>query len=247
MKTVFLCFVLVVMLLNSVACAEPVHAPEGKQIKVQWAVLQSKEGKMAEMGAIGARTVAPYTAQEPGSYSLYGAVAKENPNVMRILEIYEDEAAYQVHRSSDGFKQYLEQRAPLLEKLTILPVEPIVMEQKAEGNGGIVTMTLVEVRPENLEDFRALITAEMTRAVGEDAGVLGLFATSEQDDGKNRIHTLEIFRDEKAREEYLNSAQYKKYRVKADAMLRSRQVFENFPVQIVLSAKGLHRLSQRSE
>ncbi len=247
MKIAVLCFVLAVMLLASVACAEPVHAPEGKQIKVQWAVLQSKEGRMAEMGAIGARTVAPYTAREPGSYSLYGAVDRENPNIMRILEIYEDEAAYQVHRSSDGFKQFLEQRAPLLEKLTILPVYPIVLEQKAEGKGSIVTMTLVEVRPENLEDFRLLITAEMTRAVGEDAGVLGLFATSEQGERKNRIHTLEIFRDEKAREEYLNSTHYKEYRVKADAMLRSRRIFENYPVQITLSAKGLHRLSPQSE
>ena len=235
----FAAALLCVALMASSASAESIRAPEGKRLRVHWAVVQSKEGKMDEMGAIGARTVAPYTAQEQGSYALYGAIDKENPNVLRLLEIYEDEDAYQAHRSSDGFKQYIEQRAPILENLIILPVDPIVLEQKAEGRGSAVFMTLIEVAPERLEDFKALAAQEMTRAVAHDEGVLGLFATAEQGEKGNRIHTLEIFRDEKAREEYLRSEPYQEYRKAADAMLLSRRVFENLPREIALSAKGL--------
>lgn len=240
---VFLC----VATFENSANAHNVFAPKGKQLKAHWVVLQSKEGKMSEMGAIGARTVAKYTPNEKGSYSLYGAVAKENPDIMRLLEIYEDEAAYQVHRSSEGFKQYLEQRAPILESLTILPVDPIVLEQKAEGKGTVVTMTIVEVKPEKLEDFKTLVTVEMTRAVAEDEGVLGLFATAEQGEKGNRIHTMEIYSDENVREKYLTSMKYQEYRKKADEILTYRKEFENYPTQITLSAKGLRLGEENAE
>ena len=233
-------FVCIAVFTNS-AGAYPVSAPEGHKIKVHWAVVQSKEGKMDEISAIGARTVAKYTPNEKGSYSLYGAIARENENIMRLLEIYEDEDAYQVHRASEGFKQYIEERAPILEKLIILPVDPIVLEQKAEGTGKFVSMTIVEVKPENLEDFKALIKKEMTRAVAEEAGVLGLFATAEQGEKNYRLHTMEIYTNEDAQEKYLSSDEYQAYRKEADKMLSSRQVFENYPANITLSAKGLHR------
>lgn len=81
--SLFLCL----SFLISSASAYPVFAPKGHKLKVHWAVVQSKPGKMDEISAIGARTVAKYTPGEKGSYSLYGAVAKENENIMRLLEI----------------------------------------------------------------------------------------------------------------------------------------------------------------
>ena len=234
---IFLCLA---VFTNS-ASAYPVFAPEGHKIKVHWAVVQSKEGKMDEISAIGARTVAKYTPNEKGSYSLYGAIAKENKNIMRLLEIYEDEEAYQVHRASEGFKQYIEERAPILEKLIILPVDPIVLEQKEKGIGKFVGMTIVEVKQENLEDFKKLIKKEMTRAVAEEAEVLGLFATAEQGDKNYRFHTMEIYTNEDAYKKYLASDKYQEYRKEADKMLSHRQIFENYPANITLSNKGLHR------
>ena len=238
----FIVFIFVCMaVLTKSASAYPVFAPEGHKLKVHWAVVQSKEGKMDEISAIGARTVAKYTPNEKGTYSLYGAIAKENSNIMRLLEIYEDEDAYQIHRASEGFKQYIEKRKPILEKLIILPVDPVVLEQKAEGNGKFVSMTIVEVKPENLENFKALIKQEMTRAVAEEEGVLGLFATDEQGEKNYRLHTMEIYTNEDAQKKYLSSEKYQAYRKEADKMLSSRQVFENYPANITLSAKGLHR------
>lgn len=101
-------------------------------------------------------------------------------------------------------------------------------------------MTIVEVKPESLEDFKTLVTAEMMRAVAEDEGVLGLFATAEQGEKGHRIHTMEIYSDENARKKYLTSVKYQEYRKKADEILTYRKVFENHTAQITLSAKGLH-------
>lgn len=234
-----------ILLLSSIltageAFAYSVFASEGKTLKVHWAVLEAKEGKMSEMAAISSRTVAKFTPNEKGSYSLYGAIAKENHDLMRILEIYEDEESYQIHRSSEGFKNFIEERKPILENLTILPVDPIVLEQKAEGIGTTVVMTLAEVKPEKLNDFKNIITQEFKRAVAEDGGVLGMFATAEQGERGNFIHTLEIYENEQAREKYSASDEYKNFLEKCNEIVKSFKVFENLPAKIQLSKKGLH-------
>ena len=232
--------VLLVMMCASQAWGHQVTAPEGKTLKVHWAVLEAKAGKMSEMAAISARTVAKYTPNEAGSYSLYGAVDSENPDLMRILEVYEDEDAYQVHRSSEGFRAFIEEREPILERLTILPVDPIVLEQKAEGTGHVVSMALVEVKPECLDEFRELTAQEFPRAVSEDAGVLVMFATAERGERANVIHTLEVFADDGAREAYLASESFRSFNERAAGLVRSVRVFTNRPANVVLSRKGLH-------
>ena len=220
--------------------ASTVFAPEGHTLKVHWAVLQAKPGKMSEMAAISARTVAKYTPNESGSYSLYGGVDAGNPDVMRILEIYEDEAAYQVHRDSEGFKAFITEREPILGSLKILPVDPIVLEQKKAGTAKTVSMALVEVKPECLDEFKALTVQEFSRAVADDAGVMGLFATAEQGDRRNFVHTLELFADDEAMKAYRASEQYKSYMKKAETMTESRHEVSNNPANITLSTKGLH-------
>lgn len=239
MKILVLAILLAVMYAAQ-AGAHTVFAPEGKTLKVHWAVLQAKPGKMGEMAAISARTVARYTPNEAGSYSLYGGIDAQNPDLMRLLEIYEDEAAYQVHRDSDGFKAFIAEREPLLESLKILPVKPLVLEQKKQGTAKTVLMTLIEVKPENLAEFTELITAEMSRAVAEDSGVLGLFATAELADRSNIIHVLELYADEEAMRHYKSSQEYQSYRKKADNMSDSRKEISNAPSEVKLSPKGLH-------
>ena len=224
----------------SSAYAYPVTAPEGKTLKVHWALLQAKPGKMQEMAAISARTVANYTPNESGSYSLYGAIDAANPDIMRILEIYEDEAAYQVHRDSEGFKAFIDERKPILENLTILPVDPIVLEQKAEGTGKFAYMSMVEVNPEYLDEFKEFITTQMTDTVRNIPGALAMFATSEQGDRANFIHVLGVFTDEAAKDEYLASMRDIASPEWLAEYVESRHVVANKPANIVLSRKGLH-------
>ena len=226
--------------MSGTAGAYSIFSPAGKTLKVHWAVLEAKPGKMGEMAAISARTVAKYTPNEAGSYALYGGLDAKKPDVMRLLEIYEDEAAYQVHRDSEGFKAFITEREPILEKLTILPVDPIVLEQKKEGTAKTVMMTLIVVKPESLEEFKQLITQEMSRAAAQEPGVLGLFATAERGERSNVIHVLALYLDDEAMKQYTASEKYQSYRKKADVMSQTREEFANLPANVKLSPKGLH-------
>ncbi|MBQ6972932.1 MAG: antibiotic biosynthesis monooxygenase [Synergistaceae bacterium] len=230
----------VAVLCASQAFAYSVFAPEGHTLKVHWAVLKSAPGKMSDMAAISSRTVAKFTPNEPGSYALYGAVDRQNPDIMRILEVYEDEEAYEIHQASEGFKAFIEERKPILDNLTILPVDPVVLEQKKEGKGKSVLMRLITVKPGNLDEFKAAITREYSRAVAEVPGVMAMFATSEKGERSNVIHTLEVYADDEAMREYTQSEGYKSYRKKADTMTESSKEVTNNPANVTLSAKGLH-------
>lgn len=224
---------------GSFVYAQPIQTPEGKMPLVHWAVVESTEGNMPKILSLGAKDVAPTAAKENGTYALYGGVDKRNPNLLRILEIYKDENAYQIHRSSSGFKQYQADRADVLSKLMILEVEPIVLEQKAAGTGSAVYMNLIIVKIDKLEAYKALITKEMQRAVKDDDGVLGLFATAEKAHPE-RIHTMEIYTDQAAYERYISSENYKSFCESVEAMAEMRHSVENQPTQIVLSSKGLN-------
>ena len=239
MKILIIAFVMTILMCGH-SYAHTVFSPEGKTMKIHWAVLESKPGKMSDMAAISSRTVAKATPNESGTYSLYGAIDAKNPDIMRLLEIYEDEEAYAVHTSSEGFKAFVEERKPILESVKFLPVDAVVLEQKKEGTGKTIILSLIEVKPDELEAFKELITQEMTRAVAEVPGVMGMFATSEKGERKNFIHTMEIYADDEAMKAYTNSEAYEAYRKKADIMTASRKDFDSKPANITLSNKGLH-------
>ena len=121
--------------MSATASAHPIRTPEGNMPMIHWAVVESTPGDMAKMGEVAARTVGPTAAGERGTYALYGGIDAEQPDVMRLLEIYESYEAYRIHATSEGFQAYRAERLPILKSLKILEANGIVLEQKAEGVG----------------------------------------------------------------------------------------------------------------
>ncbi len=226
--------------MSATASAHPIRTPEGNMPMIHWAVVESTPGDMAKMGEVAARTVGPTAAGERGTYALYGGIDAEQPDVMRLLEIYESYEAYRIHATSEGFQAYRAERLPILKSLKILEANGIVLEQKAEGVGTVVPMHRYEVRPERLAEYQKLAAAEAVRAVRDDAGVLGIFVTAEHD-APNVIHTMEIYRDEAAYQSYAESEAYGEYLRGLSSMFTAAREIANRPAHIVLSTKGLQR------
>ena len=89
MKKIFCLTLGVIFMLAASAGAKSIRTPEGNFPRVQWAVVESTEGTMPQIAEMGARILASNTAKESGTYALYGAIERDNPNLMRLLEIYE--------------------------------------------------------------------------------------------------------------------------------------------------------------
>ena len=191
---------------------------------------------MSQMIEIGARVLAPTTAKEKGTYALYGVIEKDNPNLMRLLEIYESDEAYRIHSTSAAFQQYRAERLPILAGLKLLPVNAIVLEQKNSGVGTVLQTKSFEIEPINLATFQKIISDEAIRAVREDSGVMGAFVTAEQP-RPNFLHTMIIFSDERAAQKYFSSKEYKNFRRQVKSLIKTEEIIEYAPTKINLSEK----------
>lgn len=62
---------------------------------------------------------------EPGVISIYPMYQKENPNEIRILEIYAGQDAYQSHIASPHFKHYKTTTLKMVKSLKLVDMESI--------------------------------------------------------------------------------------------------------------------------
>ena len=236
MRKILLLMLGVMIMLTATANAKSIRTPEGNMPRVQWAVVESTAGTMSRMIEIGARVLAPTTATETGTYALYGVIERDNPNLMRLLEIYESDEAYRIHSTSPAFQQYRAERLPFLAGLKLLPVNGIVLEQKDRGVGTVAKTYRFEIAPADLAKFQQIISAEAVRAVREDSGVMGAFVTAEQPK-PNVLHTMIIFSDENAAQKYFASSAYKNYRRQVESLIQTEKVIDYRPTKIALSEK----------
>ena len=223
-------------MLTATASAKSIRTPEGNMPRVQWAVVESTEGTMSKIAEIGARVLASTSANEKGTYALYGMIEKDNPNLMRLLEIYESDEAYRIHSTSPAFQQYRAERLPFLAGLKLLPVNGIVLEQKNNGVGTVVKTNRFEIAPINLAKFQQIISDEAIRAVREDSEVMGAFVTAEQS-RPNFLHTMIIFSDDKAAQKYFSSSAYKNFRNQIKNLIQDEKTIDYQPTKIILSEK----------
>ncbi|MCJ9693477.1 MULTISPECIES: putative quinol monooxygenase [Rhizobium] len=69
-------------------------------------------------------------ALEDGVLSLSAVSIRDNPNRIRILEVYADQQAYEAHLRTPHFLKYKNQTAQMVTSLTLIEVDPIAMRAK---------------------------------------------------------------------------------------------------------------------
>ena len=67
---------------------------------------------------------------EPGVLMLHAVSLDEAPHQIRLLEVYADEAAYEVHLATPHFLNYKMSTAGMVRSLRLLPVTPVRMSAK---------------------------------------------------------------------------------------------------------------------
>ena len=69
-------------------------------------------------------------AKEPGVYMMYSMQDKVHPEVITILEIYADRAAYEHHIKTPHFQKYKQTTLKMVKQLDLLDQNPLVPEMK---------------------------------------------------------------------------------------------------------------------
>ena len=72
---------------------------------------------------------------EPGVLALYVVYEKDNPNRVRVFEIYTDAAAYATHLETPHFKKFRASTDKMVLSRKLLDAVPIVLGAKAQPPG----------------------------------------------------------------------------------------------------------------
>ena len=73
-----------------------------------------------------ARTVgAESVVKEPGVVCIFPMQRRDAPTIIRIVEIYRDEDAYQAHLATPHFKKYKEGTLHMIKSLNLVPMNPL--------------------------------------------------------------------------------------------------------------------------
>jgi (4S)-4-hydroxy-5-phosphonooxypentane-2,3-dione isomerase len=71
------------------------------------------------------------SVKEPGCRQFDIVVLASNPNHFFLYEVYDNEAAYQAHRTTDHFKKYAAATANMVQQRNPRPMTPIAFNSKA--------------------------------------------------------------------------------------------------------------------
>lgn len=69
---------------------------------------------------------------EPGVLVLYAVSEKDNPNSVRVFEVYTDEAAYKTHLETAHFKKFRDTTNQMVKSRKLLEADPIILGAKAK-------------------------------------------------------------------------------------------------------------------
>lgn len=71
-------------------------------------------------------------AGEPGVLMLHAVQIREAPHLVRLLEVYASQVAYDAHIQSPHFLRYKTATAGMVRSLRLIDVDPIALAAKAE-------------------------------------------------------------------------------------------------------------------
>ncbi len=101
--------------------------------------------------------------------------------------------------------------------------------------GMITRIAELEIWPEHLEAYCALLRVEIEASVALEPGVLALNAVTLKD-SPSSIRLLEIYASEKAYQSHLTSPHFVKYKMGTAHMVKSLKLVETVP--LLLRSKG---------
>ena len=95
---------------------------------VRIAEIEVNEGYLEEYLAAAHNVGTKSVESEPGVICIFPMQVKDSPNTIRILEIYRDDQAYQVHLQTPHFLEYKQGTLHMVKSLQLVATEPLAPE-----------------------------------------------------------------------------------------------------------------------
>ncbi|OOF57289.1 putative quinol monooxygenase [Rodentibacter myodis] len=190
-----------------------------------------KEGAKAKYDTVAEQNIRTSIQTEQGTLAMYSVKQKTNPNMAYMVEIYADQNAYEIHRTSPQYHAFLQASPEILtdHKKRIALIPQFLGDKKVQPTAEMRTnLVRVEVNPEDNAKFKAIITAEMAQSLKVEEGVIAMYAATEQENSNKWIF-FEIYANDTAYENHRKTPHFKDYIQQTDNMVKEKSYIEIQP------------------
>ena len=223
------------MLLLSGLQALPVNAAAAAQPFVRWSVYSAAaSNENALRAAVAALNTALQNSE--GVLAVYGG--EDENGVMRYLEIYTDENAFNAAQNSANVKTAAAKALKLAQVHKTLAADAFNLQSKTTGIADKARMALLVIDPAQLDAYKKVLAKEMQSAVANEEGVLALLATTETA-RPNVFHLLELYADDNAYRAHIDGPYFQEYNKAVQTMVTDKILIVNKPQAVTLSGKNL--------
>lgn len=165
---------------------------------------------------------------------MYSVKQKANSNLAYMVELYNDESAYQAHRQSPQYAKFAEQLQQTLtdHKVKFDLVPQFIGDKKIVQTPDIKTnFVSVTVKPEHASEFKQIVMEEMEQSVKVENGVLAIYAANDAKQS-NKWYFFEVYANEAAFQSHRNTPHFQRYLKEAGGMLADRTLYDITPSEL---------------
>jgi quinol monooxygenase YgiN len=184
-----------------------------------------------------ARENAEASLLEPGILAFHAAAEKDNPGHVRVLEMYVDAQAYRAHVQTPHFQKFRAETDAMVLRRELHEVVPVRLAAKASLNRQpLVRVAELTIDPAQLHAYKDAVTEEIATSIRIEPGVLGIYAVALKEQ-PTQLRFFEIYADDAAYREHIDSPHFKKYIEATKSMIASRKLMEAEPIILGLPSR----------
>jgi quinol monooxygenase YgiN len=210
--------------------APPVLAQASTRPLIRWAELDVDPAKLGSFKAAAVALKEAVLRTEPGVAAYHAVSEADNPARVHVFEMYDDAEAYQAHVRQSHFQAFRTTTETMVTSRRIYDTVAIKLGAKASlTTSPLVRIAELEIDPAQLSAYEAAVSEEIDESIRSEPGVLTIYAVALADQ-RSHLRFFEIYTDDAAYRQHLESPHFKKYVQVTKPMIRSRKLSEARPV-----------------
>jgi quinol monooxygenase YgiN len=196
---------------------------------IRWADLDVHPAQLDSFNEAANAHAQAVLRTEPGVIAFHAVSERENPGRLRVFEMYRDAQAYRSH-----FKQFLAATGSMLTGRQLHDVVPVRLDAKTQLTPSpLVRIAEIEIDPPQLQAYTAAVSEEIDDSIRLEPGVLTIYSVALAGQ-RNHLRFFEIYADDSAYRQHIESPHFKKYVETTKTMITSRKLFETRPMFLAL-------------
>jgi len=197
---------------------------------IRWAELDIDPTKLDSFNAAANALAEAVLRTEPGVAAYHAVSEADEPGRVHVFEMYDDADAYQAHVRQTHFQDFRTTTERMVTSRRLFDTVAIKLGAKGRlAASPLVRIAELEIDPAQLPAYEAAVSEEIDESIRSEPGVLTIYAVALADK-RSQLRFLEIYADEAAYRQHLQSPHFKKYVQTTQPMILARKLVETRPV-----------------